>query len=52
MLNKKEVKRFLNQFHQAREIMKQLRKIAPGCFDKNGKAIVAVAAFPKVKGGA
>jgi hypothetical protein len=39
---------FLRAQRDARRTLKKLARIFPGAFDKNGKAIVAVAAFPVV----
>jgi hypothetical protein len=37
----------MKQIAEARRSMKALAKLYPGAFDKNGRAIVAVAAFPR-----
>ena len=42
-----DTKRFLAQFAKARREVAKLRKLYPDCFDAQGRAIVAVAAFPK-----
>lgn len=36
------------QIAEARKTMDQLRKLYPGAFDENGKAIVATAHFPRI----
>lgn len=45
-----ERRSFLAQFKQARREVAKLRKLFPQCFDAQGRAIVAVAAFPKTGG--
>lgn len=42
----------MKQIAEARRSMRQLAKLYPGAFDKNGRAIVAVAAFPRLPAGA
>jgi hypothetical protein len=39
---------FIRQQRECRATMRELAKLFPDAFDKNGKAIVAVAAFPRV----
>ncbi|SHN40398.1 hypothetical protein [Rhizobacter sp. OV335] len=38
---------FIEQAHRSAENVEQLRKAFPGCFDANGKAIVASAHLPR-----
>ncbi|MFY7917014.1 MAG: hypothetical protein ACOVPA_20375 [Rubrivivax sp.] len=47
-MDSKSRKSFLSQFDKARCDMEKLRKIFPQCFDTQGRAIVAMAAFPRL----
>lgn len=42
-------KRFMSQFDLARKQMAKLRRQYPQLFDSQGRAIVAVTAFPRIK---
>ncbi len=42
-------RRFMEQFELARKQVEQLRRLYLHCFDAQGRAIVAVAAFPRIK---
>lgn len=39
---------FIERQREASEAMDKLRELFPGCFDENGRAIVASAHFPRL----
>ena len=41
---------FIRAQAEARKTMQELARLFPGCFDANGKAIVASAHFPRIGG--